>query len=515
MAVLGNLVKGGVKIREVIRPKSRSAIKQQKRTLLKLLFKARNTQFGKKYEFDQLFEDTLLSSDKSYYQNFKNTVPVFDYDKIFKNWWYKCLKGEANVTWPGKVKYFALSSGTSEASSKHIPVTKSMIKAIQRTSIRQIMALSAYKSIPSNLLEKGYLMLGGSIDLNHVDGHFEGDLSGITAGNMPQWFERFYKPGKSIASVKNWEEKLDRITKKARDWDIGFVVGVPAWIQLLLERIIKEYNLNNIHEIWPNLAVFAHGGVSFEPYKLGFEKLLGKPIEYIETYLASEGFLAYQVHSGEDMQLVLNNGIFFEFVPFTDSNFDDNGNIIDNPETLLIDEVELGKNYALLISTVSGAWRYLIGDTIRFTNLDKAAIEITGRTKHFLSLCGEHLSVENMNKAIELASQKFQTDFREFTVIGKKTAKGFCHHWYVGSDNLTIENELLTFIDVTLNELNDDYKVEREHALNEVKLTLLPLESFYKFMEMKNKSGGQNKFPRVMKKISQINEWESFVRNIH
>jgi GH3 auxin-responsive promoter len=514
MAILGNVIKGGMKIGQVIRPKYRNTFKQQKRTFLKLIFKARNTEFGQKFGFSELIEEGLLSSNRAFYTKYCKNVPVYDYDKIFSEWWYKCLEGEKDITWPGKVKYFALSSGTSEASSKRIPVTKDMIKAIHRTSIRQMMALSTYQSITSKILEKGYLMLGGSIDLTYVDGHFEGDLSGITAGKIPFWFEKFYKPGKTIASVKNWEEKLDKITKKAKDWDIGFIVGVPAWIQLLLERIIKEYNLNNIHEIWPNLAVFAHGGVSFEPYKHSFEKLLGKPIDYIETYLASEGFLAYQTSANSDMHLVLNNGIFFEFVPFNDDNFDENGNIVEKPSSFLIDEIETGVDYAILISTVSGAWRYLIGDVIKFTNKKTAAIEIIGRTKHFLSLCGEHLSVDNMNKAIELSAKKFESDFREFTVIGKKVENGFCHHWYIGADTLNFDNTLIENIDNCLKTINDDYKVEREHALNNIELTILPIGNFYEYMGLKNKSGGQHKFPRVLKKADQISDWERFVEKV-
>ncbi len=514
MAILGKVIKNGVKIGQLVRLKNKNLLKQQKRTFLKLIFKARNTEFGEKYNFNSLLENGLMTSGSKFYEDFKNNIPVFDYDSIFKAYWHKCLEGQRDITWPGKVKHFALSSGTSGAPSKQIPVTKDMIKAIKRTSIRQMIALSAYKNISSQALEKGYLMLGGSIDLTYIDGHYEGDLSGITAGNIPFWFEKYYKPGNQIAKVKNWEEKLDKITKKAKDWDIGCVVGVPAWIQLLLERIIKEYNLNNIHEIWPNLAAFAHGGVSFEPYRHSFEKLLGKPIDYIETYLASEGFLAYQTKPFDDMRLVLNNGIFFEFVPFNEENFDENGNIIEKPETLLINEVEEDKDYALLISTVSGAWRYLIGDTIKFTNKKNASIIITGRTKHFLSLCGEHLSVDNMNKAIELAAEKFQTDFREFTILGKKTNSNFCHHWYIGTDSIITDNELVTFLDNTIKSLNDDYIVERQHALKEIKLTVLPLNSFYEFMELKNKTGGQNKFPRVIKKQEQIAEWEQFVENI-
>jgi hypothetical protein len=511
MAIVGNLLKKGIGLTTVIQRKKTNHAKLQKKTLIKLLNKARFTQFGDKFNFEDIMNAALFSDDKEYYTKFKNQVPVYDYNKMYAEWWYKAHEGEKNVAWPGRVKYFALSSGTSEAASKHIPVTKDMVKAIHRTSIRQILSLGAYKNLPPQLYEKGYLMLGGSTELQQMGTHYEGDLSGITAGKIPFWFERFYKPGKKIAATRDWSEKLDKITKQAKNWDIGFIVGVPAWIQLLMEKIIKEYGVNNIHDIWPNLEIFCHGGVSFEPYKQGFEKLLGRPITYIETYLASEGFLAYQTHPNSDMRLVLNNGIFFEFVPFNENNFDSDGTMVERPETLMIDEVEEGKEYALLISTVSGTWRYLIGDTIKFTNKKNAEIVITGRTKHFLSLCGEHLSVDNMNKAIELASKHFNIDIREFTVVGKKVETTFAHHWYVGTDDKIEEAALEQFIDKTLCEINDDYPVERKHALREMKVHVLPTKTFYDFLASKGKTGGQNKFPRVIKKKEQIEDWENFL----
>ncbi|MDI9863097.1 GH3 auxin-responsive promoter family protein [Flectobacillus sp. DC10W] len=511
MAIVGNLLKKGIGLTTVIQRKKTNHAKLQKKTLIKLLNKARFTQFGDKFNFEDIMNAALFSDDKEYYTKFKNQVPVYDYNKMYAEWWYKAHEGEKNVAWPGRVKYFALSSGTSEAASKHIPVTKDMVKAIHRTSIRQILSLGAYKNLPPQLYEKGYLMLGGSTELQQMGTHYEGDLSGITAGKIPFWFERFYKPGKKIAATRDWSEKLDKITKQAKNWDIGFIVGVPAWIQLLMEKIIKEYGVNNIHDIWPNLEIFCHGGVSFEPYKQGFEKLLGRPITYIETYLASEGFLAYQTHPNSDMRLVLNNGIFFEFVPFNENNFDSDGTMVERPETLMIDEVEEGKEYALLISTVSGTWRYLIGDTIKFTNKKNAEIVITGRTKHFLSLCGEHLSVDNMNKAIELASKHFNIDIREFTVVGKKAETTFAHNWYVGTDDKIEEAALEQFIDKTLCEINDDYPVERKHALREMKVHVLPTKTFYDFLASKGKTGGQNKFPRVIKKKEQIEDWENFL----
>jgi hypothetical protein len=511
MALLGTVLKQGIKFTTAVQRRPINAYKRQKKSFIKLIGKARNTAFGDRYRFDELLTAAQFGNEREFYEKFKRYVPVYDYNKIFAEWWHRSLAGERDVCWPGKVKYFALSSGTSESASKHIPVTRSMQKAIQRTGTRQILSLGNFQDLPSELYEKGCLMLGGSTQLNFQEGRFEGDLSGITASRIPFWFENFYKPGKDIAQERDWAVKLDEITEQAPNWDIGFIVGVPAWLQLLMEKIIARYNVKTIHDIWPNLMVFCHGGVSFEPYRAGFEKLLAHPITYIETYLASEGFLAYQTHpESKGMQLVTNNGIFFEFIPFNEQNFSTDGELVANPETLLIDEVEEGKDYAILISTCAGAWRYLIGDTVKFVSKRRAEIVITGRTKHFLSLCGEHLSVDNMNKAVELAADDLKIAVREFTVAGINHDPLFAHHWYIGSDDAVDANQLRQLIDNHLKVLNDDYAVERRHALKEVFLTVLPTAVFYDWMEARGKLGGQNKFPRVLKK-HLIADWEAFL----
>lgn len=513
MAILGNVLKSGIKLTSRIKIGNKTPAQLQRKTLKKLLSKAEHTQFGEKYDFASIINSILFDQRKTFYEQYCQNVPIFNYEKMYKEWWYKAREDEKNVSWPGRIKYFALSSGTSEAASKYIPVTKAMTKAIQKASIRQILSLGKYENLPSDLYEKGFLMLGGSTQLNYEKGHYEGDLSGISAKQIPFWFQQFYKPGKKIAKVRDWSEKLEKIVEQAPQWDIGFIVGVPAWLQIVMEKIIERYKVKDIHEIWPHLRVFGHGGVSFEPYKIGFEKLINKdkPLIYIDTYLASEGFIAFQNRpNAKGMQLVLNNGIFFEFIPFNETNFDDDGEIINSPKTLMIDEVEEGVDYALLISTCSGAWRYLIGDTIRFTDKEHSEIVITGRTKHFLSLCGEHLSVENMNRAVELASAELNIDIREFTVVGEKKDGRFAHHWYIGTDN-KIDSKLLSEkIDAHLKVLNDDYIVERQHALKEVIVTILPSATFYGWMEKKGKLGGQNKFPRVLKK-ALIDDWNNYL----
>lgn len=509
MAILGTLLKKGIRIREMLEQEYSSPLDLQKKELKELLIAASQTEFGKYYNFPDILS-SFRGSNKEFYEQFKTRVSIHTYSKIYNDWWKLSLKGVKNICWPGRTKYFALSSGTSEASSKYIPVTKDMTKAMQKTSVRQILTLSKY-DLPSDIFTAGILMLGGSTHLNKKGSYFEGDLSGIQAARLPFWFQHFYKPGKKIAKTRNWDAKLDEITRKAQDWDIGIIVGVPAWIQILMEKIIHYYNVDNIHEIWPNLQVYVHGGVSFDPYRKGFEKLLGRPIYYIETYLASEGFLAFQAYPNRrSMRLVLNNGIFYEFVPFEEDNFDANGEILPDAKTYMIDEVEEGKEYAVLISSCAGAWRYLIGDVIKFTSLEESEIVITGRTKHFLSLCGEHLSVDNMNKAIELVSDELNISIKEFTVAGIPHQTLFAHHWYIGTDEAVDAAVLKEKIDQHLKALNDDYAVERSAALKDVYIDILPVKTFYDWMESKGKVGGQNKFPRVLKK-AQLDDWKSFL----
>ena len=482
--------------------------RQQLKVLRKMLRKARFTEFGQKYRFD----DILLSRHAG--KAFQQIVPTYDYNKIYYEWWHKTLEGKPDVCWPGVIKFFALSSGTSESSSKFIPITKELIRANTLTSIRQLISLATYSNVPrSSAVSKGWLMLGGSTQLQKGPTYFAGDLSGIQQKNIPFWFQSMYKPGKKIAKVKDWSRKLDEIVEKAPEWDIAFLVGVPAWVQLCMEKVIERYNLKNIHEIWPNLAFYVHGGVALEPYKKGFKKLLGKPITYIETYLASEGFLAYQNRQdAKGMHLAINNNIFFEFVPFDDNNFDSEGNMVDNPKALMIHEVEEGKDYAILISTNAGTWRYLIGDTIRFVDIEKSEIIITGRTKHYLSLVGEHLSVDNMNKAVELASEELNISIPEFTVAGVPYGDHFAHHWFIATDDKVNAEQLKIHIDNNLKELNDDYEVERKHALQEVFVDVLSEKTFMDFMRTKGKVGGQHKFPRVLKG-KMLEDWLRFLKS--
>jgi GH3 auxin-responsive promoter len=482
--------------------------RQQLKVLKKLLRKARFTQFGQQYKFDEI----LMSRHSG--KKFQQLVPAYTYSTIYQQWWHKAKDGVPDVCWPGVIKYFALSSGTSEAASKFIPITKELIRSNTITSFKQLLSLAKYEDVPKSAIGKGWMILGGSTQLQKGATYYAGDLSGIQQKNIPFWFQGLglYKPGKKIAKEKDWAKKLEEIVDNAPNWDIGFIVGVPAWLQLCMEKIIERYKLNNIHDMWPNLAFYVHGGVAMEPYKKGFEKLLGKPLTYIETYLASEGFLAYQNRQGSiGMHLALNNNIFFEFVPFDDHNFDADGNMVTHPEAYMIHEIEENKDYAILISTNAGTWRYAIGDTVKLVDKERSEIIITGRTKHFLSLVGEHLSVDNMNKAIELVSEEQNISIPEFTVAGVPHGDFFAHHWYIATNDSVDEVLLRNRIDERLKELNDDYEVERKHALKDVIVTVLPEQTFMDFMKLKGKMGGQHKFPRVLKG-SMLADWNAFLK---
>ncbi len=510
MPLIGTLLKRGIKIRESLEQDYSMALELQKQELRKLLIHAEQTEFGRAHGFRGILKSFKSKSHDEFYRAFSSNIPIYNYSKIFSSWWHRTLDGQPNVCWPGKIKYFALSSGTSEASSKYIPITKEMTKSIRKSSVRQMLTMSKY-DLPSKFFETGILMIGGSTHLNKRGHYFYGDLSGIQAANLPLWFQRFYKPGRKIAATRDWDNKLEEITASAPKWDIGIVVGVPAWIQILLEKIIEYHNLDHIHQIWPNFKAYVHSGVAFDPYKKGFEKLLGEPVYFVEAYLASEGFIAFQnMPRRKGMRMVLNGGIFYEFVPFNESNFDADGEILPDAECMMIDEVQEGVEYALLMSTCAGAWRYLIGDVIKFVSKENNEIVITGRTKHFLSLTGEHLSVDNMNQAIELTSEELGVEIKEFAVAGLPHGSLFRHHWYLGTDDKCDPVTFRDKLDAHLMELNDDYRTERSAALKEVMVDIFPSSVFYGFLDMLGKSGGAHKFPRVIKG-DQLEKWESFI----
>lgn len=504
MAVLGHIIKGIIDARDVIKAE-RNPLEEQKTVLKELLERAKGTMFGVHYNFEQILEDADMV------KVFAKNVPYFDYDRINDRWWSQLHEGKEDVTWPGIPDYFALSSGTTGKTSKRIPVTQDMINAIRKAGIQQVFALSNF-DMPPDFFEKGILMLGSSTDLAEKDDHLEGEISGISASNIPSWFSGFYKPGKDIAAVDDWDERVQLIAERAKEWDIGAISGIPSWIELMLQKVIDHHNLENIHDIWPNLQVYTSGGVAFGPYEKSFNALLKKPITVIDTYLASEGFIAFQSRPETDaMQLITDNGIYFEFVPFDPDYIQRDGSLVDNAPALTLADVEEGQDYVLIMSTVSGAWRYLIGDTIEFTDVDKAEIKITGRTKFFLNTVGSQLSVNKLDKAVRHIEEKFDMKISEYTLCAKRFDDGFYHSWYLGAEGKADEQSLVEALDDFLKSANKNYKVARSKALEGVKVNLIKPDVFYQWNAKNKKKGGQVKMERVMGE-DKFAEWEAFVR---
>ncbi len=503
MAILGEVIKKAIDITGFI-SSDPDPVEAQKDELLHLIKNARHTAFGLKYKFSEI----LNSADPI--SAFQKNVPIYDYDGINAEWWHYLLEGHQNVTWPGGQDYFALSSGTT-SNKKYIPVTPDMIKAIKKAGMQQVASLTNF-DLPGDFFEKDILMLGSSTSLIKAEDHEEGEISGISAANIPGWFGRFYKPGEEIAAIADWDEKVKRIAEEAPKWDVGSISGIPSWVELMLKEIISYHKLNNIHDIWPNLKVYTSGGVAFEPYRNSLEKLLAHPLIYIDTYLASEGYLATQKRPETDaMALIIDNGVFFEFVPFEEKNLDEEGRVKQEAPVLTLEQAEEGKDYVLLISTVSGAWRYMIGDTVVITDKKRSEIKISGRTKHYLNVVGEQLSIQKMNMAIQKLEKVFDIEIKEFTAATIFQNEEYILKFVIGTDKEIDAEKAAKLVDDELSSNNKNYKVARTKALKGLEVEVVPLEKFYKWSEEFKKMGGQAKIPRVMKEDA-FNEFLEYVK---
>jgi hypothetical protein len=505
MAIIGNIIKGFIATTDVVR-KDKDPVEEQREVLKTLLETAKETQFGQHYGFGSILESEDMV------QNFSEKVPCFDYPKITQEWWSRTIDGEADVTWPGTPNFFALSSGTTGKKSKRIPVTEDMIDAIKNAGIKQVLALNNF-DMPAEFFEKEIMMLGSSTNLKERDGRQEGEISGISASNIPFWFRRYYKPGEEIAQIDDWDERVLSIAKQAKNWDIGALSGIPSWMELMLKKVIEYHNVDHIHQIWPNLQVYTSGGVAFDPYEKSFNALLGHPIQIIDTYLASEGFLAFQNRPDTSaMKLITDNGVYFEFVPFDPDYINPDGSLTDDAPALTLDQVEEEIDYVLLISTVAGAWRYMIGDTVAFTDTEKAEIKITGRTKFFLNTVGSQLSVNKLNDAVKHLEGELDIKIPEFTLCAKRFEDGFYHSWYLGSDTAIDGKKAADILDTYLKQANKNYKVARSKALEGVKVAFVPQQVFADWSGANKKKGGQVKMERVMGE-EKFEEWEAFVKH--
>jgi hypothetical protein len=384
-----------------------------------------------------------------------------------------------------------------------------MIRSFQRSSIRQYAILHAL-DLNEEFFSASGLAVGGSSKLKKIGNRFEGDLSGILKKHTSIFVKPITKPSNSISAIPDWNDKLNAMVEKAPQWNIGIVAGIPSWCIMLMERIIERYKLETIHDIWPNFRVYVHGGVYMDPYVGRLEKICSKEVYLLDTYLASEGYFAFQTSPNEKgMKLLMNNGIFFEFIPFDSRFFNEEGELISNYKALTVSEVKEGVDYALVISTNAGLWRYLIGDLVRFIDVREHRLIISGRIKQFLSLCGEHLSLDNINQALTRLNTPNRLIEPEFTIFVNKELQ--LHHWFVELvDNQENSMELIQKIDKELSLLNDDYYSARKYNLKDPKLTCIPKGTIYAYMKSLEKLGAQNKMPRVLND-AQATRWFEFL----
>jgi len=471
----------------------------QNELLLRLLNLAKDTEVGKKYNFETIKN----------FETYVKSVPLQRYESI-EPLINRARNGEQNVFWPTKIKWFAKSSGTTNAKSKFIPVSDEALEYCHYKAVKDMLCLYVNNNEDTIMFSGKNLRLGGSSAVYEDNDTYFGDLSAIIIENLPLWAEYSSAPKQKTALMGDWETKMDKIIAETIDKDITNIAGVPSWMLVLLNQVLEVTGKDNILEVWPNLEVYFHGGVNFNPYKEQFKKLLPKAdFKYYETYNASEGFFAIQDRNNSDeMLLMLDYGIFYEFIPMDE--FAD-----ENSQTIPLQEVILGKNYALVITTNGGLWRYLIGDTIKFTNLEPYRIKVTGRTKHFINTFGEELIIDNAETALKLACKKTNAEILEYTVAPifmKQNTKG-SHEWLIEFSKKPKDLEFFTeVLDNALKAINSDYEAKRylNITLNMPKVVLAKKGLFYAWLKMNNKLGGQHKIPRLQNDRKFIDALNNF-----
>jgi len=458
----------------------------QDELLFNLIKASENTQIGKKYDF---------SSMKNY-TTFSERIPVSTYEEL-EPLIELTRKGEQNVFWHSTIKWFAKSSGTTNAKSKFIPVSSEALENCHYKASKDLLCLYLNNNEDSLLFTGKSLRLGGSKQLYEDNNTFFGDLSAILIDNMPIWAEFSSTPSNKISLMGDWETKLPAIINETMNENVTSLAGVPSWMMVLLQKALETTGKSNLLELWPNAEVYFHGGVSFEPYKEQYKKLFPKDsFKYYEIYNASEGFFAIQDQNDSDeLLLMLDYGIFYEFIPM-----DSFGTL--NQRVIRLNQVELHKNYALVITTNSGLWRYLIGDTIRFTSLNPYRIKVTGRTKHHINVFGEELMVENTDAAVAKTCKEFNCEIVDYTVapIFMTNEQKGAHEWIIEFKNPP--SDIATFsaaLDENIQALNSDYEAKRYNnmTLNPLVLNVARENLFYDWLKQEDKLGGQHKIPRL------------------
>jgi len=470
-------------------------IEVQNELLLNLLQKAKNTEIGRQYDFSSI----------NSYTEFANRVPLTSYEESEANI-LRARQGETNIFWPTPIKWFAKSSGTTNAKSKFIPVSNDSLEDCHYAASKDLLCMYLNNNPDSNLFLGKSLRLGGSKELYRENGTAFGDLSAILIDNMPFWAEFSSTPRNEISLMADWETKMQAIVNETIWENVTSLAGVPSWMLVLLNNVMETTGKEDLLQIWPNLEVYFHGGVNFDPYIDQYNKLLPREnFRYYEIYNASEGFFAIQdQNSSKELLLMLDYGIFYEFIPM---------DIYGTPEEKIIplSEVVEGTNYAIIITTNAGLWRYKIGDTIRFTSVDPFRIKVTGRTKHHINAFGEELIIENAEAALRKATQLTQTEIIEYTAApifmdGKE--KG-AHEWIIEFKTPPTDfNTFSQILDASLKEVNSDYEAKRFNntTLNAPTIHCARERLFYDWLKQKNKLGGQHKVPRLSNSRDYLDE---------
>jgi len=463
----------------------------------KLIQTARDTEWGLKYDYSSIRTP----------EDFRSRVPVNDYESL-KPYIERLMQGEQKLLWPTAIKWFAKSSGTTGDKSKFIPVSTESLEECHFKGGKDMLSIYC-NNFPETLLFDGRgLAMGGSHRINEIDNeeYYVGDLSAIIIQNLPYWAEFIRVPKRSLALMDEWEAKIEQMAHATIPHNVTSISGVPSWTLLLLKRIMEITGKDSILDIWPNLEVFFHGGVSFLPYIQQFEKIIPSGnMRYLETYNASEGFFGLQdIIGSKELLLMLDYGIYYEFMPL-----DQVGQA--GAKVLTLDQVEKGPHYALIISTNAGLWRYMIGDTIRFTSLNPYRIQITGRTKHYINTFGEELIIDNAEQALAIANAKCHSSVSDYTAAPRffDQDNNAAHEWVIEFEKPPQNPDYFCeTLDNALKSLNSDYEAKRykNMILKPPIIHIAPTNTFYRWMKERGKLGGQNKVPRLSNNRKYIDE---------
>lgn len=462
-----------------------------------LIKKAKNTEWGQKHHYSTI----------SNYSDFQNQVPLQDYNTL-KPYIDRMINGEKNILWSTDIQWFAKSSGTTSDRSKFIPVSKESVDECHFKGGKDLLALYYQHHHEARLYKGKHLIIGGSVEINNIsENTFSGDLSAIIVKSLPWWAERRRTPSKDIAMMHEWEAKIDKMAHSTIHEDVCILAGVPSWTLVLLRRILEITGKTNIKDIWPNLELYMHGGVNFEPYRQQFLEIFkGCNVNFVETYNASEGFFGIQDQlNSNELLLMLDYGIFYEFIPMSDFIETESKNVIS------LNNVEIGVNYAVVISTNGGLWRYILGDTIKFTSTLPYRFQITGRTKSFINTFGEEVIVDNTEKAIAEACKQTNANVKDYTVAPKymENQKKGAHEWLIEFDKTPVDiEEFSVFLDKYLRSINSDYDAKRYKGmiLEKPIIHIAPSHFFENWLKDKQKLGGQNKISRLSNNRDFMNE---------